>query len=886
MKKLSANTIRQMFLDYFKEKGHEIVPSSPLVPLNDPTLLFTNAGMVQFKGVFLGEETRPYTRAASCQKCVRAGGKHNDLENVGYTARHHTFFEMLGNFSFGDYFKADAISFAWEFLTKRLGVPVDLLWVTVFEDDDEAAELWPKLTGISPDRVVRLGEKDNFWAMGDTGPCGPCSEILIDQGPEVGCGSPDCKVGCDCDRYLELWNLVFMQFFRDETGKLTPLPKPSIDTGMGLERIAAICQGVQSNFDADIFAGLLGRIGELAGTTYGSNQKHDVAMRVIADHARASAFLIADGVIPSNEGRGYVLRRIIRRAVRYGRVIGLNGPFLGEVAQVVVKEMSGVYPELKDASSFMGKVLEHEEARFLETLEYGLGMLDEEITRLRSQGSDTIPGQFVFKLYDTYGFPVDIVQDVAKEQGLQIDRQGFERAMAEQRERSQKAHKDTTMESLPQIYADLLKQGKGSGFVGYETTRHSSKVLALVEKGEAFETVSKGWSGELVVEETPFYAEAGGQVGDQGTVEGPAGKAEVTDTIRRGDLIVHKIKVTDGILAHGDEVLLQVSEGLRINTARNHTATHLLHAALRKILGDHVKQAGSLVSPQRLRFDFTHFSLVEPDKLRQIEDMVNERIRQDRLVEVEVMSYKEALSKGAVALFGEKYGDTVRTVTVPGFSRELCGGTHVERTGQIGLFKILSESSVASGIRRIEALTAQPALDVVHQMEAALSQVARELRCPVSEVSGRVKDLMQKVKDLEKALKQARLQGASEDTGQLLSRARKVKDVQVLAAKVSLDDPKVLRELGDKLRDKLGSGVVALGAEAGGKALLLVMVTKDLTKSLHAGKLIKTLAGMVGGGGGGRPDMAQAGGPRPEALDKAMEAVPKLVEDTLGAGSD
>ncbi len=881
MKHIAANTIRQMFLDYFKEKGHEVVPSSPLVPLNDPSLLFTNAGMVQFKGVFLGEEKRPYTRAASCQKCVRAGGKHNDLENVGYTARHHTFFEMLGNFSFGDYFKAEAISFAWDFLTGRLGLPVDKLWVTVFENDDEAAELWPKLTGISPERVVRLGEKDNFWAMGDTGPCGPCSEILIDQGPGVGCGKPDCKVGCDCDRYLELWNLVFMQFFRDHSGVLSPLPKPSIDTGMGLERVAAVCQGVESNFDTDIFAGLLRHIGHLAHITYGQDSKHDVAMRVIADHARASAFLIADGVIPSNEGRGYVLRRIIRRAVRYGRVIGLNRPFLASVGKSVVEEMSSIYPELSSASSFMDKIFEHEEVRFLETLEYGLGILDQEITRVRSTGGEDISGEFAFKLYDTYGFPVDIVQDVAREQGLTVDRPGFEKAMAQQKERSKMAHRGTTMKSIPEVYSELLKQGKGAGFVGYETTSASSRVLALVEQGQALDKASEGWSGELVVEETPFYAESGGQLGDKGWVEGPGGKAEVKDTIRRGDLIVHKVQVIRGHIAIGDNLVLNVSEGLRLNTARNHTATHLLHAALRQVLGDHVKQAGSLVSPQRLRFDFTHFSALEPDQLVQVEDIVNEKIRQDLPVDVETLSHKEAIDKGAMALFGEKYGDKVRVVTVPGFSMELCGGTHVRQTGQIGLFKIASESSVASGVRRIEALTGQPALDLVHTMEHTVYQVARGLKCPSTEIPVRVADLVRRVKELEKALHKARMQSAAEDLDQILALAKNVAGVKVLSTKVELDDPGALRSLGDRLRDKLGSGVVALGTNSGKKVLLLVMVTKDLVSKLNAGKLIKPVAKIVGGGGGGRPDMAQAGGSRPENLDKALGEMPGLVEKAL-----
>ncbi len=879
MKKLSSRQLRDLFLDYFREKGHEIVPSSPLVPANDPTLLFTNAGMVQFKGVFLGEESRPYKRAASCQKCVRAGGKHNDLENVGYTARHHTFFEMLGNFSFGDYFKAEAISFAWELLVKRIGLPVGKLWVTVFEKDDEAARLWPELTGISPDRVVRLGEKDNFWAMGDTGPCGPCSEILIDQGPEVGCRRPDCKVGCDCDRYLELWNLVFMQYFRDQSGTLSPLPKPSIDTGMGLERIAAICQGVKSNFDTDVFSGLLAEIERLSGTSYGQDQQKDVAMRVIADHARASAFLVADGVIPSNEGRGYVLRRIIRRAVRYGRVLGLSGPFLGTVASVVVKEMGDIYPELERSKNLMAKILEHEESRFLETLEYGLGMLDHEVTRLRSHAQDTISGEFIFKLYDTYGFPIDIVQDVAKEQGLKIDKAGFEKAMAIQRLRSKMAHKEASIKAIPKAYSRLLEQGETTRFVGYDTLIHNATVLALVKDGQEVDFAQEGWCGELVVDKTPFYPEAGGQVGDKGQIEAPEGLVEVIDTLRRGEVIVHKVKVIEGKVSKGDQVELRVTQSLRLDTARNHTATHLLHAALRAVLGDHVKQAGSLVAPQRLRFDFTHFSQVSTKELHEIEDIVNEKIREDIPLSVKIVPYKTALDMGATALFGEKYSDEVRVVEIPGFSMELCGGTHLDRTGRIGFFKIITETSVASGVRRIEAVTGQAAVGVVHDLEDSLNSLAGILKCPVGDLEKRSKDLLKKVKDLEKALQRAMIQGVSEDLDELLKNTRTVSGVKVVAAEVGLGDAKAMRELGDRIRDKIGSGVVVLGTRAdGNKALLLVMVTKDLSGRIHAGKIIRSLAGMVGGGGGGRPDMAQAGGSRPERLKEAIEAAYGVVE--------
>lgn len=883
MKSMPAAAIRRLFLEYFARNGHEIVPSSSLVPADDPSLLFTNAGMVQFKHIFLGEESRSYTKAASSQKCVRAGGKHNDLENVGYTARHHTFFEMLGNFSFGNYFKQEAIAFAWEFLTKEMGLPVEPLWVTVFEDDDEAAKLWQDVAGVRADRVVRLGEKDNFWAMGDTGPCGPCSEILIDQGPEVGCHRPDCRMGCDCDRYLELWNLVFMQFFRDESGVLHPLPKPSIDTGMGLERIAAVSQGKQNNFDSDCFSGLLARIGGLAGKAYGADERQDVAMRVIADHSRAATFLIADGVLPSNEGRGYVLRRIVRRAVRYGRVLGLKDPFLGGVAKVLVAEMGDVYPELSRAATFLDKVLGHEEERFAETLEFGLRLLDEQIAGLRSQGNRVIPGDFIFKLYDTYGFPVDIVQDVAKEEGLDLDRAGFEKAMAAQRLRSRQAHKGVVTQEVPEVYWQLIAKGEGQTFVGYETTRHDSQILALVVDGEPADRVAVGWEGEAVVVETPFYAEAGGQVGDQGLITGPSGRGKVVDTVRRGDLIVHLVQVLEGELAAGDPVRLEVVEGRRLKTARNHTATHLLHAALREVLGDHVKQSGSLVGPERLRFDFTHFGAVTSEELKRVEDLVNEQIRSDRLLGTEVMAYKEAVASGAMALFGEKYGEMVRLVTVPGWSQELCGGTHVDRTGRIGLFKLVSESSVASGVRRVEAVTGQAALDRVHELEDAVNRVSQDLRCPHGEIGERVERLQDKVKELEREIERVKLAKTAENLDVLLARVRPVDGVPVLATQVAVDSAKTLRELGDRLKDKIGSGVIVLGAEAQGKALLLALVTKDLLDRFHAGRLVKDVAERVDGGGGGRPDMAQAGGTRPENLTAALEATYDLVARSMGS---
>ncbi len=878
MKNLKGSEIRRLFLEYFEKHGHQVVKSSSLVPADDPSLLFTNAGMVQFKKVFLGEETRPYKRATTSQKCVRAGGKHNDLENVGYTARHHTFFEMLGNFSFGDYFKKEAIAFAWEFLTEHLELPKEKLWVTVFEDDDEAAVMWPEITGISPDRVVRLGEEDNFWAMGDTGPCGPCSEILIDQGEEIGCGRPDCKVGCDCDRFLEIWNLVFMQFFRDESGNMTPLPDPCIDTGMGLERIAAVCQGKINNFDTDLFAAIMRHQEQISGKEYGSSPGVDIAMRVIADHSRASAFLIADGVIPSNEGRGYVLRRIIRRAVRYGRVLGLTDPFMASVASVVCDEMGDVYPELEGSRQFMEQVLHNEETRFAETLETGLKILDERIRELKEKDEKQLPGDFVFKLYDTYGLPIDIVQDVVKEQGADLDKEGYRRAREEQRKRSKSAHRTTVTEKLPDIYRQLLSRGEGTAFCGYETIEAESAILALVKDNEAFESVQKGWEGELVAERTPFYAESGGQKGDTGVITTESGSAEVTDTIKRGDLIVHLIKVTDGHLNQHDRASFRVREGRRMDIARNHTVTHLLHAALRQVLGDHVKQSGSLVAPDHLRFDFTHFSSLSQTELQQVEDVVNEKIRADLPVVTEVLSIEQALERGATALFGEKYGDEVRVVNIPDFSMELCGGTHLERTGQAGLFKITSESSVSAGLRRIEACTGRRAIALVHEMEQTIREIAACLKCPVTAVRDKVDALSGRVKQLEKELQAALSSRAAEGIDQMVEGAREINGIKVVASVVDVPDAKALRELGDRLRDRLRSGVVVLGASNGSKALLLCVVTKDIAgKRCHAGNIIKKVAAIVGGGGGGRPDMAQAGGSRPEKIEQAVQAVYELI---------
>ncbi|OGQ98593.1 MAG: alanine--tRNA ligase [Deltaproteobacteria bacterium RIFOXYD12_FULL_57_12] len=880
---MTGNEIRALFLKYFAEQGHTIVDSSPLVPQDDPTLLFTNAGMVQFKQIFTGEEKQPFVRAATCQRCVRAGGKHNDLENVGHTARHHTFFEMLGNFSFGDYFKTEAIHFAWDFLTKVLGLPPTRLWVSVFKDDDEAYDLWEQIDDLPPGRLIRLGEKDNFWAMGDTGPCGPCSEIHIDQGPEVGCGRPDCRVGCDCDRFLELWNLVFMQFYRDTDGQLTPLPKPSIDTGMGLERISAVMQGKHTNYDADLFSGLIARIAALTGKSYGADNSHDTAMRVIADHSRAIAFLVADGVLPSNEGRGYVLRRIMRRAVRFGRALGLEQSFLAEVTALVVDQMQKAYPHLQSGAQLLAKVTRNEEERFRETLDNGLALLNSELARLNRAGEKRLDGEFIFKLYDTYGFPLDIVRDVAQEQGMTVDEAGFAEAMDVQRQRSKKSWKEGGQAAMAKGIRALMADGHKARFIGYESRRAVSTITGLVdEHGEAVSIASQGDQVSVFCPETPFYAEAGGQIGDRGEIIGPAGRGRVKETITVGDgLILHETEIITGTLACGEAVELAVAEGRRQRIACNHTATHLLQAALKAVLGDHVKQAGSLVTADRLRFDFTHFSPVNPVELKEIELRANREIRTDLQVATEVQDREAALQSGATALFGEKYETSVRVVSLGDFSRELCGGTHVARSGEIGLLKIVTETGIAAGIRRIEALTGEAALAHYQAAVGELETLAGLIKSPVDELRGKFVKILARQKDMEKEVSRLTAKLATGDLDGLLARAAMVGDIKVLAVDIPLDSPKTLREVGDRLRDRLTSGVVALGGVHQDKAALLVMVTKDLVGRLHAGDLIREMAGLVGGKGGGRPDMAQAGGPQADKLRAALDAVPAIIRAQL-----
>jgi len=882
---MTGNEIRARFLQFFASRGHAVIDGSPLVPLDDPTLLFTNAGMVQFKRVFMGEEQRDYVRAATCQRCVRAGGKHNDLDNVGHTARHHTFFEMLGNFSFGDYFKKEAIAFAWEFLTVEMGLAPERLWVSVFREDDEAYDLWKGIDNLPPGRIVRMGEKDNFWAMGDTGPCGPCSEIHIDQGPEVGCGRPDCGVACDCDRFLELWNLVFMQFYRDENGTMTPLPKPSIDTGMGLERIAAVIQGRHNNFESDLFQPLIDRIALLSGKTYGADEQDNVAMRVIADHARATAFLVADGVLPSNEGRGYVLRRIMRRAIRFGRFLGLADRFFAEICLLVVELMRDSYPHLAGARDLLGKVAGNEESRFGETLDHGLTILADEIDRLgRGQVvSPVIDGEFIFKLYDTYGFPVDIVRDVALERGIGIDEAGFQRAMEAQREQSKRSWKGSDVAHLQEGVVQLLRQGLESEFVGYARKTVDSTAAGLVDgAGRLVDRVEAGEQVLVCCPRTVFYAEAGGQVGDSGIIAGPHGRIEVVNTKKVADRIVlHEGRVIEGHVARGDAVVLTVTSERRNDIALNHTATHLLHAAMKRILGDHVKQAGSLVEEERLRFDFTHFSPLAGEEIRAIEEAVNAKIRENIPVATAVQNRDQAIAEGATALFGEKYGDEVRVVSVGDFSKELCGGTHVKATGEIGFFKIIAETGIAAGVRRIEAVTGARAVAWVQDMVDRSNEVAAALGAPLPAAADKIRSLLRQQKELEKKVAGLTARLALADMDQLLRQAVEVDGVRVVAAELPLDSPKTLREIGDRVRDAMGSGVAVLGGVLNGKAALLALVSKDLTGRIKAGEVVNGAAKIVGGKGGGRPDMAQAGGPRGDKVSEAIRRVPDVVRHIL-----
>ncbi len=859
--------IRQAFLDYFRAKDHEIVPSSSLVPANDPTLLFTNAGMVQFKETFLGHERRPYSRAASSQRCVRAGGKHNDLENVGYTARHHTFFEMLGNFSFGDYFKREAIQYAWAFLTEVLRLPPQRLWVTVFEEDDEAANIWLEEVGVAPERFARIGAHDNFWAMGDTGPCGPCSEIFYDHGPEVA-GGPPGSAQADGDRFVEIWNLVFMQYDRDEHGRLSALPRPCVDTGMGLERIAAVVQGVHDNFEIDLFH----RLVQAAARVVGSADLNNSSLRVVADHIRACAFLIVDGVFPGNEGRGYVLRRIIRRAIRHGYKLGTNEVFFYRLVAPLVEEMGAAYPTLEQGRVQAERILKQEEERFRETLEQGLKLLEGDLQRLESQ---TIPGATIFKLYDTYGFPVDLTGDIARERGLGLDMTGFEQAMAAQRERARAAN------VFKVDYEEVGESQEDTEFTGYDHLQDRGLVTALYAEGQRRSQLEAGEQGMILLDRTPFYAESGGQVGDRGWLLASDLEFEVQDTVKYRGAFGHVGVVRRGRLAAGERVTARVDAERRQATVLNHSATHLLHAALRKVLGEHAQQKGSLVAPDRLRFDFTHFEPLSREQLEHVERLVNARIRANDAADVRYMSYDEAMDFGAVALFGEKYSDTVRVMRFGDFSTELCGGTHVRRTGDIGFFKLISETGISAGIRRIEAITGEAAVIWAETVSRQLARVGGLLRCSSDNIELRLEQLIDRNRQLEKELARQQQKLASQAGTNLADQAVLIEGVNVLATTVEGGDNRALRDTLDQLKHKLGSAVVVLASVEGDKVRLVGGVTKDFTDRLKAGELINAVASQIGGRGGGRADFAQAGGSDPTQLDQALESVAAWVRERL-----
>ena len=880
MKYLTGNEIRKMFLDYFQSKGHTKVRSSSLVPYNDPTLLFSNAGMNQFKDIFLGLEKRDYTRATTSQKCVRAGGKHNDLDTVGRTARHHTFFEMLGNFSFGDYFKRDAITYAWDFLTNVLCLPKDKLYITIYKDDDEAYELWKEIAGVPDERIKRLGEKDNFWQMGETGPCGPCSEIHIDRGEDKACNHPDgCALGvCDCDRWLEIWNLVFMQYNRDENGVLTPLPRPSIDTGMGLERITSIIQNVDSNYDTDLIRPLIAKVEELSGKTYYKDHR-GFPFRVIADHARSCTFLIAGGVLPSNEGRGYVLRRILRRAVRFGQSLGLDKPFLYLFSEVVAEQMGEVYPEIVEKLPMIQKAIKAEEERFRMTLNDGINIVNDSIAKLKAEGKTEIDGVSAFTFYDTYGFPIDLTQDMAEEAGMTVDIQGFEEAMEKQRQASKNVKKNITAWDLAFTVSEQLGDIAKTEFVGYETLTCESTIAGMIADGVKVDTADEGMEVYVVLPKTAFYAESGGQAGDKGLIKGASGYIQVEDTTKMPDgKFVHRGKVVGSIVS-GEEVSVEVDKENRLNTARNHTTTHLLHKVLKEVLGEHVNQAGSAVDAHRLRFDFSHFTAMTAEEIKLVERRVNEEILKAHHIDISEKGLDEAKALGFTALFGEKYGERVRCVQMGDFSMELCGGTHLINTAQAGSFKILSEGAVAAGIRRIEAVTGMASYEHSLEEETHLNEVAKALKTTEKDILNRVEQLNAQIKEQSKELAKFKAQAAQGQVAGIMERIVEVNGIKLLAAQVEADAAE-LRDMADTLRDKMGSGVVVLGAVNDGSVQLVAAVTKDLAgKTVNAGAIIRDTAKICGGGGGGRPDMAQAGGKNPDKLGEALDNVKNILAE-------
>jgi alanyl-tRNA synthetase len=873
---MTGNEIRQSFLDYFSKQGHTVVKSSSLVPDKDPTLLFTNAGMVQFKNVFLGQERLPYSRAASSQKCLRISGKHNDLEAVGRDTYHHTFFEMLGNWSFGDYYKAEAIQWAWELLTKEWGLPKDKLWATVYLDDDEAAQLWVKISGLPMERIRRFGEKENFWEMGDTGPCGPCSEIHLDRGSEA-CdkwGSPghECRVNGDCARYIELWNLVFIQYNRHEDRSLSELPAKHVDTGMGFERITAVLQKVLSNYDVDFMRDLTATTEKLSGRRYGADAMADISFRVIDDHARAVSFLIADGVMPSNEGRGYVLRRLLRRAARHGRLIGLKEPFLHQVAATVVAAMGDAYPELRLETHRITEVIRAEEERFGETLDRGLVLLEDAVAKLKAEKRKTLPGNVAFKLYDTYGFPVDLTEDILSGEDMIVDQAGFTQLMDEQRTRGREARETATMESRIQLDQQVC-------FTGYDRLEGESTVLAIYDNGVGKQEAVEGQEIEILTAETPFYGESGGQVGDRGTIQTARGDLlEVVDTQHpTPQLTAHRARVKKGRVQVGDQVQLAVDPQHRQRTRLNHSATHILHAVLRRELGPHVRQAGSLVAPDRLRFDFHHSGPIPDEKLARIEAQVNQHVREDAGVTINEMNYQDALGAGALAFFGDKYGDRVRVVKIGDFSTELCGGTHVGRSGEIGLFKLPFESGVAAGVRRVEAFTGEGALELIGSYEQRLKEIGTLLRGSADDAVDKVKRLLERQKELEKEIERLRGQYEKDQISELLGKKQPVNGANMVVSRVDGLDAKQLRDVADQLKEKLGSGVVVLASASDANVNLVASVSKDLLKKFHAGNIVKELARMVGGGGGGRPDFAQAGGKEPGQIAAALKRAEELI---------
>jgi len=879
---LNSNEIRRRFLQFFADRGHAIVKSSSLIPAEDPTLLFVNAGMNQFKDVFLGREQRSYTTATSCQKCVRAGGKHNDLDNVGHTRRHQTFFEMLGNFSFGGYFKKEAIDHAWTLLTREFKLPIDKLWVTIFREDDDAAKFWISGPGVARDRILRLDEKDNFWQMGDTGPCGPCSEIHYDLGPAASeLGHTNCAFPCDCGRYVEIWNLVFMQFDRDSEGHLSPLPKPSIDTGMGLERIASVLQGKISNYETDLLRPIIDEACQLFNVEYGGAASSDVSLRVIADHVRAATFLISDGVIPSNEGRGYVLRKIMRRGIRQGTLLGYKEPFLYTLSGYVVEMMKEAYPELIHTREYVARVIKTEEERFAAMVTVGLQRLEQTIHQLVNSGKDAIPGIEIFKLYDTYGFPLDFTKEIADEKSMRLDMEGFEAELEKQRERARQSWRGDETAVSP-VYEKFVEKG-GTAFLGYDAIRSTNRIAGILVNGRPVDSVGGSQKAEIILDETPFYAESGGQVGDTGTLTSPSGVARVVDTYSpvRG-VIVHKVQMEFGKLAVNDEIQAQVDEERRLRIATNHTGTHILHAVLRETLGTHVKQAGSLVAPDRLRFDYTHFAPLTDREIEEIEQKINRIVFRNLPVQTEIMEINQAIARGALAFFGEKYQQQVRVVSIPEVSMELCGGTHTRMTGDVGLFKIIGESSIASGIRRIEALTGFGTFVRLEEDENLLEEIAHTLRTPRTELTRAITRLLEQQRHLENELETLKRKTAKSQIGNLVESPATVKGISVVSRRVEGVDASMLRELAENAGTKIGSGVIVLGLASDGKASLVAVVSQDLQKRLHAGRIIKEVAALVGGSGGGRPDFAQAGGKNAEKLDEALQAVYNIVAEFLG----